>query len=140
MAKASSPIRLQASLMQSAADTAKQFHRSMAAQIEYWADIGRQTSHLIDPNVLLSVTSGLAQIKIEDIKEKPISPKDVFEQLEKDRADGTLKQNSLKNNVQYQASKHYLGYLEQIDTNGSIQIGLFNNGTFTAIDPDHFER
>lgn len=41
MAKAKSPIRLDQSLMDSAASVAKVAHRSAAEQIELWADIGR---------------------------------------------------------------------------------------------------
>jgi len=59
MAKAASPIRLQDELMQAASLTSKRFHRSTAEQIEYWADIGRQASEVLDPDVLVSLGSGL---------------------------------------------------------------------------------
>ena len=55
MAKATSPIRLQAEFMHAAALPGKCYHRSTAVQIEYWADMGRLISSFIDPDTLLSV-------------------------------------------------------------------------------------
>jgi hypothetical protein len=83
MAKAASPIRLQEELMQAAESTAKRFHRSTAEQIEYWADLGRSVSSTLDPDVLLSVLSGLTTIKTEPVISLPIDPDEVFEALEK---------------------------------------------------------
>ena len=67
MAKAASPIRLQKELMQAAESTAKRFHRSTAEQVEYWADLGRKISPTLDPDVLLSIKSGLTVIKTEPV-------------------------------------------------------------------------
>jgi hypothetical protein len=83
MAKATSPIRLQEELMQAAESTARRYHRSTAEQIEYWADLGRSVSSTIDPDVLLSVLSGLTTIKTEPVISLPIDPDEVFEALEK---------------------------------------------------------
>jgi hypothetical protein len=133
MAKATSPIRLQEELMQSATDTAQRFHRSTAEQIEYWADIGRQTSNLIDPDTLVSLMSGLIRLKIEPIKEKTINPSDVFNALEKDRAKDQLTSNISNSVLQYQICETHAGYLEQIDNNNSPIIGQFKDGIFTPL-------
>lgn len=139
MAKAASPIRLQADLMQSASETAKRFHRSTAEQVEYWADIGRQTSNLIDPDVLLSIMSGLVTLKIEPTANKSINSSTVFKSLEKDRANGRLEKQVSSSAIRYQASQAQPGYLEQIDTNGEITVGQFQNGLFTPLKENPIE-
>ncbi len=63
MAKAASPIRLQAELMQSAEPTAKRFHCSTTEQVEYGADLGRKVSATLAPGILLAITAGLTTIK-----------------------------------------------------------------------------
>ncbi|PHS70328.1 MAG: hypothetical protein COB23_04225 [Methylophaga sp.] len=135
MAKSASPIRLQAELMQVAESTAKRFHRSTAEQIEYWADLGRSVSSTLDPDVLLSVISGLAILKAEPVFSAPIEPESVFETLENDRKSGLLQNSVTSAKIRYQASVKYPSYLEQIDLNGNVMTGQFENGQFIiAID------
>ncbi len=133
MAKAASPIRLQEELMQAAESTAKRFHRSTAEQIEYWADLGRSVSSTLDPDVLLSVLSGLTIIKTEPVISLPIAPDDVFDALEKDRKARTLQNTVTSSAVRYQASLEHPGYLEQIDPNGNITMGRFEHGQFIVL-------
>ena len=134
MAKSASPIRLQAELMQVAESTAKRFHRSTAEQIEYWADLGRSVSSTLDPDVLLSVLSGLTIIKTEPVISSPIDPDEVFNTLENDRKAGMLAKSVASATVSYQASTKQLGLLEQIDQDGNITLGEFKNGQFIALD------
>lgn len=133
MAKAASPIRLQEELMQAATLTAKRFHRSAAEQIEYWAELGRSVSSSLDPDVLLSVTSGLATIKIEPVYAEPVNPDDVFQALENERQAETLSQHITGSAIRYQASLTHPGYLEQIDQNGGRAVGKFQQGKFIAL-------
>ncbi|MBL1320923.1 MAG: hypothetical protein COA63_007670 [Methylophaga sp.] len=130
MAKSASPIRLQAELMQVAESTAKRFHRSTAEQIEYWADLGRSVSHHLDPDVLLSVASGLTVIKTEPVYSAPISHEAVFQALEDDRKASKLSSRVTHSADRYQASAKYPSYLEKIDKNGTITIGQFTQGEF----------
>ena len=130
MAKAASPIRLQAELMQSAESTAKRFHRSTAEQVEYWADLGRKVSSTLDPDVLLAIASGLTVIKTEPIFSKPIDPDSVFQSLEKDRESGVLSSAVTHSATRYQASAEHLGYLEKIDADNTITTGQFEAGQF----------
>ncbi|ORU94818.1 MAG: hypothetical protein A6F72_09255 [Cycloclasticus sp. symbiont of Poecilosclerida sp. N] len=134
MAKSASPIRLQAELMQVAATTAKRFHRSTAEQIEYWADLGRTVASTLDPDVLLSVASGLTLIKTEAVISEPIDPDVVFKSLESGRNKGTLQQAVTGSAVRYQASVIYQGYLERIDSDGNTAVGQFENGLFVELD------
>ncbi|MEE9338255.1 MAG: hypothetical protein V3U87_09260 [Methylococcaceae bacterium] len=133
MAKSASPIRLQAELMQAAESTAKRFHRSTAEQIEYWADLGRSVSSTLDPDVLLSVLSGLTIIKTEPVISSPIDPAEVFKALENDRHTGLLHNSVASATTSYQASTKHLGLLEQVDQDGNITLGEFKNGQFIAL-------
>lgn len=130
MAKASSPIRLQDDLMQSAKSTAERFHRSAAEQIEYWAELGRSVSSTLDPDVLLSVVSGLTKIKIEPVHSPSVNPNDVFDALEREREDGSLSSTVTQSHLKYQASTMHPGFLERLGANGSITVGMFENGQF----------
>ncbi len=131
MAKASSPVRLQDELMQSARLTGELFHRSAAEQVEYWADIGRSVSRMIDPEKLISIRSGLSRINVEPVYAKPVNPEDVFRNLEIKRGDGTLAQQVTTNSFKYQVSFTHPGYLEKIE-NGTITVGQFKHGDFVS--------
>lgn len=140
MAKSASPIRLQAELMQVAESTAKRFHRSTAEQIEYWADLGRSVSSSLDPDVLLSISSGLSTIKIEPVFSADIDASDVFNTLESDRDSGLLRESIVSNPVRYQASIKKTGYLEKVEQDGSITTGKFESGKFIAATDVIFEK
>jgi hypothetical protein len=130
MAKSASPIRLQAELMQVAESTAKRFHRSTAEQIEYWADLGREVSAELDPDILLSIKSGLTVIKTEPVFSDPVDPDRVFQSLEEKRDTGVLSGEVTNSAVCYQASTEHPGYLEKIDACNNITTGQFKNGQF----------
>ena len=134
MAKAASPIRLQDELMQAAALSAERFHRSTAEQIEYWAEMGRNVDHMLNPDDLLAISTGLAKIIVEPVASEPVDPATVFQSLETDRAAGVLPQTVTGSTLKYQASLAHPGYLEQIQPDGCIQIGKFQGGEFIAID------
>ncbi len=130
MTKASSPVRLQSDLMESAKLAGERLHRSTAEQIEYWASIGRSVSHLVNPDSLLDITTGLAKLKVEPVISPVIDPDAVFDSLEQDRANGTLEQSVTSSTKRYQASGSHPGLLEQVDEKGVVTVGQFVNGTF----------
>ncbi len=134
MAKALSPVRLQEDLMQAAKLTGDRFHRSTAEQIEYWADIGRKVSKVLDPDTLLSISTGLTQVKVEPIYGKPIDPDDVFNLLEAQREQGTLTQTVTSSAIKYQSSLDHPGYLERIDQKDNVSVGQFKNGEFITVE------
>ncbi|MCL6415790.1 ParD-like family protein [Aestuariirhabdus sp. Z084] len=133
MAKASSPVRLQSELMESAKLAGERLHRSTAEQIEYWASIGRSVSHLVNPDSLLDVTTGLAKLKIEPVSSPVIDPDVVFAALERDRASGVLQLGVTSSAKRYQVSSRHPGMLEQIDELGEVTVGQFDNGQFVPI-------
>lgn len=134
MAKASSPIRLQQDLMQAAESTAKRFHRSTAEQIEYWAELGRSISSSINPDVLLSIKTGLARLNVEQVLSPRIDPDDIFSAVERKRSDNSLQNEVTNSAVRYQSSLTHPGLLERVGRNGAVTIGQFKNGQFTALD------
>ncbi len=133
MAKAASPIRLQKELMSAAELTGKRFHRSTAEQIEYWAEMGRNVSALLDPDDLAAIAAGVAKLELVPIYGKPVDPASVFQTLEDERAAGSLAQRVTSSPVSYQASIEHPGCLEQIDRKGQIRIGQFIDGEFVEM-------
>ena len=134
MAKALSPVRLQDDLMKAAKLTGERFHRSTAEQIEYWADIGRKVSKVLDPDTLISISTGLTRVKVEPIYGKPIDPDDLFNLLETQRQQGALTQAVTSSAIKYQSSLVHPGYLERIDQKGNVSVGQFKNGEFVIVD------
>ncbi len=84
MAKLALPIRLQEELMQTAKLSAKRFNRSTTEQVEYWVSLGHRVASELDPDVLLSVSSGLSILKTDPVFNSPLDPDDIFQSLEKD--------------------------------------------------------
>lgn len=132
MAKASSPIRLQQDLMQAAESTGKRFHRSTAEQIEYWADLGRSVSSALNPDVVLSIKSGLTRLNVEPVLSTPIDADLIFSELDVQRDNGELASHVTGSHVRYQSSLAHPGRLECIDRTGQITVGQFVNGRFVA--------
>ncbi|MCG6862242.1 MAG: hypothetical protein LJE70_13350 [Chromatiaceae bacterium] len=134
MPKATSPVRLQEDLMRSAALTGMRFHRSAAEQVEYWADIGRRVADVLDPDTLLSVTTGLARLCVEPVVGPVLDPDQVFQNLEAERGRGALPDAVTGSTLRYQSSQTRPGYLERIDSEGQIRIGQFVDGRFIPVD------
>ena len=133
MAKAASPVRLEAKLMQAASMAGERHHRSAAEQIEYWASVGRSVAAYLNPDTLLAITSGLAKLHVESVNTPVVNPEDVFSALEQDRDVGTLAPSVSNSAVRYQVSVSHPGQLEQIHADGKIVIGQFNDGVFTPM-------
>lgn len=130
MAKASSPIRLDAELMEEATRNGRLFHRSASETIEYWASLGRRIYKHIDPEVLLEIQAGALEIDVKPTKVNRVTSDSVFGQIEERRASGTLNQFVSRSEPIFQASASYLGLLEQIMPDGSRAIGRFQGGEF----------
>ncbi|SJM90740.1 type II toxin-antitoxin system VapB family antitoxin [Crenothrix polyspora] len=139
MAKAASPIRLQDDIMQAATLAGKRNHRSAAEQIEYWAEMGRKVAAFLNPDDLLSVSAGLAKIRLEPVFGVPLDADTVFCALEAERSNGSLSQTVTRSSVRYQVSPLHPGYLEQIDGNGVRVTGQFENGEFIAVSETAFK-
>ncbi len=135
MPKASTPVRLQADLMERAVEAGARHHRSAAQQIEYWAALGQQVAGLVDPDSLLAVQCGVARLKVEPIQGTPVSSQDVFAALDADRRSGSLATAVTTAAERYQASRQHPGLLERIGPDGSRAVGQFRDGRFQAQEP-----
>ena len=131
MAKSASPIRLQQTLMDAARVHGKLAHRSVAQQIEYWAELGRSISREIDPIALLEVDAGMKRIVLEDAEVPAVGPEEVFRAAQEARESGALSRAIAEASpVRYQGSQAHPGYLERIDRDGKVTVGTFANGAF----------
>ncbi|PCI61446.1 MAG: hypothetical protein COB35_06560 [Gammaproteobacteria bacterium] len=132
MAKANSPIRLQNNLMQSATTVGALMHRSAAEQIEYWASLGQKVSDILSPEVLLSISAGLAKVSVKPTIDPVIDFDDIMQEVEIRSNSDELKKAIANNTIKYQASSHYPGLLEQVKPDGTITLGHFEGGEFVA--------
>ena len=130
MPKASSPVRLQQELMDSAARIGGRHHRSAAEQIEYWAALGRQVAHLLDPDSVLDVAAGITRLTLQPVDPSPVQPEQVFAAVDRDRSSTALAKEVTKAGCRYQACVDHPGYLEQILPDGRRSIGHFRDGSF----------
>ena len=94
------------------------------------AEIGCTMSKMLDPDDLLSISAGLAKIRIESVHSEPIDPGEVFQSLEAERVSGILPQTVTNSSMKYQISLKHPGYLEQINPDGTIKTGKFQGGVF----------
>ncbi len=133
MAKALSPVRLQADLMEAATTAGELHRRSAAEQVEYWASIGRSVSQLLTPEVLLSVRTGLARLRVEPVGGVALDADAVFDALDADRASGKLADTVTTSALRYQPSSTRPGYLEQHHRDGRVVLGQFRDGSFVAL-------
>ncbi|MCA9576211.1 MAG: hypothetical protein R3B40_13220 [Polyangiales bacterium] len=134
MAKASSPLRLQADLMSAAATAGALHHRSAAEQVEYWASLGRAVSQVLSPDTLLAVQAGLVRLRVEPTEAQALDPEAVFDALERDRETGELARTVTTSTLRYQASRAHPGLLEQHRPDGTILVGRFQDGAFVPVD------
>ena len=125
------PETLDRELLTRARAQAKLSHRTVAQQISHWAEVGRSVQHIIDENVILGVKTGLMKIEVKTLDSPKIDPRQVFAELERDRADGTLTTMVTKAPYAYQASTNHPGLLDRIHRDGRVETGTFENGEFT---------
>jgi hypothetical protein len=136
MAKAHSPLRLEENLVKKATLVSKQMHRSVAQQIEYWADLGERLSKVVTPEMLMQLSSGLARIHVEAVRGEPVDPEAVFMAVDQARDSGELANQVTTSKVKYRASANHPGMLERIDEFGNSQAGHFKNGEFVPADDE----
>ena len=130
MAKANSPVRLDAALMEEATQAGRLFHRSAAETIEYWASLGKRLQRLIDPEILLEIQAGALQIDVKPVQVGRVAPESVFASIEARRASGELNSFRARDKPVYQASQSHPGLLEQIMPDGTVSVGSFVEGQF----------
>lgn len=140
MAKAKSPVRLQEETMRAAEREGKLYNRTQAQQLEYWIKLGRQVADTVDAKILMDVRAGFATLSVQPASVPNIHPDDIFAELDKVRESGPRALSDAMadhSTIRYQASEHYPGLLEQVNTStGRTVLGYFLNGEFVPADGD----
>ncbi len=125
------PVRLDDHLVHDAEAEGACHKRSPPKQIEYWAEIGKAVARFSSSSDLLALMQGFAQVSITPRPSIEVPPHNVFDALERDRAQGTLKNKVTKAKVLYEASQSQPGLLDRVHTDGTRETGHFRNGEFT---------
>ena len=136
MPKASSPMRLEQGLVRAATLSSGLYKRSIAEQVEYWADIGRRVEKVIDPDTLLAIQAGLATVQVVPKDDVAVDADQLFARMEDDRRSGELAASVSSGALRYQASLAHPGMLERIDADGERTLGQFQQGQFIRYDVD----
>jgi hypothetical protein len=129
-------IRIDKNLALQAEREARIQNRSNAKQIEYWAKIGKAISSKLSISDVFAVSQGIKTIKLEvtsSVQSIPVNSDDIFNDLEKDRAEGLLAKNVTSAGIYYEASAEHPGYLDRVNSfTKKRQTGTFENGEFKA--------
>jgi hypothetical protein len=128
---ATSPIRLNPSLITAAEREGALQKRSTPKQIEYWADLGRVVERIVDLSDVFAVLQGLKRLRIEDVDSPTVNPDEVFTHLQQKADAGRLSDELTSAALYFEASKSRPGMLDRVDAiTGRRQTGQFRNGEF----------
>jgi len=133
MKPAKSALRLDPDLIHEAELEALLHKRTTPKQIEYWAEIGRKVSEMIDPVDLFSVAQGIAHIEIKEKSTYALDSEQVFNRVEEETAAGYLSDKVTSAVVSYEVDSARPGLLIRINKDGSRDPGHFKNGKFRKI-------
>ena len=126
-----SPMRLDASLVEAAKREGAIKKRSAPKQIEFWAELGKAVEHVLDYNDIFAVIQGLKKVKVESVESVAVDPADVFDSLEDDRKSEKLASKVTSATIYFEASRRQPGLLDRVNTaTGERQTGRFQNGEF----------
>ena len=130
---ATSPIRLNPSLIAAAKREGMVQKRSTPNQIEYWADLGRAVERIIDLSDVFAVLQGLKRIKLENVESVAIEADEVFRDLQERNSDGRLSDQVAPSAIYFEASRRQPGLIDRVDAaSGTRQTGQFRNGKFES--------
>jgi hypothetical protein len=131
---ATSPIRLNPSLIEAAEREGMVQKRSTPKQIEYWADLGRAVERVIDLSDVFAILQGLKRIKLENVESVSVDPGEVFEDLHIRADTGRLSEDVTTAAVYFEASAQHPGLIDRVDgATGKRQSGRFRNGMFELL-------
>lgn len=130
-------LRIDSNLVIMAEREARVENRSRAKQIEYWAKLGKAVSSKLNLADAFAVNQGLKEIKLqvpETVDSIAVDPGDVFDDLEQDRKNGTLKEKVTSATIYFEVSPTKKGLLDRVDlSEGTRKTGQFENGKFREI-------
>ena len=127
---ATSPIRLNPTLIKAAEREGMVQKRSTPKQIEFWADLGRAVERVIDLSDVFAVLQGLKRLKLENVESVAVDPDDVFDDLQ---SRSRLTDEVTTAAVYFEASVQHPGLIDRVDSaSGERQSGQFLNGKFES--------
>lgn len=125
-------LRLNPELVHEAELEARIHKRTTPKQIEYWAEIGKQITHLVTPDDLVAITQGFAHLQLTTTPSNAVDPDVVFQKLEDTRQEGTLSSIVIVAKVYYEASQSQPGLLDRVNSDGTRETGYFKKGKFSV--------
>lgn len=127
---ATSPIRLNPSLIKAAEREGMVQKRSTPKQIEFWADLGRAVERVIDLSDVFAILQGLKRLKLENVESVAVDPDEVFVDL---RNRSRLTEEVTAAAVFFEASAQHPGLIDRVDSvTGERWSGQFRNGKFVS--------
>jgi len=127
---ATSPIRLNPTLIKAAEREGMVQKRSTPKQIEFWADLGRAVERVIDLSDVFAILQGLKRLKLENVESVSVDPDEVFDDL---RSRSRLTEEVTAAAVYFEASQQHPGLIDRVDSaTGARQSGQFRNGKFES--------
>lgn len=125
------PLRISEKLVEKAEKQVRISLRSVPKQIEFWANIGQEIESALTPADLMALANGEAEVKLIRKTSVPIDMDLLFSNIEKERSAGSLSAKVLKDEVWYEESKDFPGYLVRVSSRtGKREVGKFANGAF----------
>ncbi len=127
-------LRIDEALVIQAQRRARVEHRSINAQVEYWAKLGKAIASKISIADAFAVIQGLKEIHLENAESIPVDTDTVLKKLESDRANGFSGKPITSAPFYFEVSIGKPGFLDKVDTKtGERQTGRFQNGKFEAV-------
>lgn len=131
MAKHTSPMRLNETLVNEAQVVAASMNRTAAEQIEFWSEIGKRVSANLSQAQIMQLISGSSKVVLE---EAPAYAIDVFalaNEVGADSLSGSLNKELLdKGHTLYEPAPESGGVLIATMPDGTTKKGRFVNGRF----------
>jgi hypothetical protein len=124
----SKPIRIESTILERAEVEGRINRRSPPKQIEYWAEIGRQVSSLIDAKDLFAVFTGAAALKVTHKPSQPVPTTTILEELRTRRDSGELQRSVTGAIASYGIGEN--GLIRRISAGGRETVGKLIDGKF----------
>ncbi len=130
VADTAKPVRLRPALYQAAAHYADIEHRSIAKQVEYWAEIGRWMATSVDQNSIYALLAGTASLDVNHQQSINVSTDDMLRDLAEAKKSGSIKDRILGADVIYDAAPNNPQLIRRTEAQGSVSFGSFVDGRF----------
>jgi hypothetical protein len=131
-APVSKPVRLRPALYEAAMRQADIEHRSIAKQVDYWAEVGRWVTERTQPHRIYALLAGTAELKIEEKPSVPVSPANVLDDLAAAQDADTFALHIGEHEVIYDVAPGRPELIRRTDNDGTETFGTFVEGEFVV--------